>query len=113
MKLTFPAFVGRIAFSALAALKANIGGYADAIPLEDALQTCAINAAGVVGLGALAISEANAGQANLERIVKGGLLVRLEVEPASSSRPLSRATARASSATCARCSATCRCCCSC
>jgi len=55
-------------FSALAALKANIGGYADAIPLEDALQTCA-----------------NAGQANLERIGKGGLLVRLEVEPASSS----------------------------
>ena len=72
-------------FSALAALKANIGGYADAIPLEDALQTCAINAAGVVGLGALAISEANAGQANLERIAKGGLLARLEVEPASSS----------------------------
>lgn len=72
-------------FSALAALKAIIGGYADAIPLEDALQTCAINAAGVVGLGALAISEANAGQANLERIAKGGLLARLEVEPASSS----------------------------
>jgi len=72
-------------FSALAALKANIGGYADAIPLEDALQTCAINAAGVVGLGALAIREANAGQANLERIARGGLLARLEVEPASSS----------------------------
>ena len=73
-------------FSALAALKANIGGYADAIPLEDALQTCAINAAGVVGLGALAIREANAGQANLERIARGGLLARLEVEPASSGR---------------------------
>ena len=74
-------------FSALAALKANIGGYADAIPLEDALQTCAINAAGAVGLGALAIREARVGQANLERIAKGGLLARLEVEPASEGNP--------------------------
>jgi hypothetical protein len=70
-------------FSALAALKANIGGYADAIPLDEALRTCAINAAGAVGFGALAVREARVGQANLERIAKGGLLARLEVEPAS------------------------------
>ncbi|KAL9180141.1 hypothetical protein ACHAXT_008111 [Thalassiosira profunda] len=59
-------------FSAVAALKANIGGFEDAIPLEDALQTCAINAAGVIGFGALALRE-----------VKGGLLARLVVEPAA------------------------------
>ncbi|KAL3785175.1 hypothetical protein ACHAW5_005840 [Stephanodiscus triporus] len=70
-------------FSALAALKANIGGYADAIPLEDAIQTCAINAAGAVGFGALALREVRVGRANLERIAKGGLLARLEVEPAA------------------------------
>jgi hypothetical protein len=72
-------------FSALAALKANIGGYADAIPLEDALQTCAINAAGAVGFGGLALREVRVGRANLERIAKGGLLARLEVEPAAAS----------------------------
>ena len=30
-------------FSALAALKANMGGFADAPPLNEALQTCAIS----------------------------------------------------------------------
>jgi hypothetical protein len=72
-------------FSALAAVKANIGGYADAIPLEDALTTCAINGAGAIGFGILALREIKVGNANLERIAKGGLLARLEVEPASSS----------------------------
>jgi hypothetical protein len=66
-------------------LKANIGGYADAIPLEDALTTCAINGAGAIGFGMLAFREIKVGNANLERIAKGGLLARLEVEPASSS----------------------------
>lgn len=69
-------------FSALAVLKANIGGYADAIPLEDALQTCAINGAGVIGFGALAARELKVGNVNLERIAKGGMLARLVVEPA-------------------------------
>ena len=72
-------------FSALSALKSNIGGYADAIPLEDALTTCAINAAGVVGFGLLTLREIRVGDANLERIAKGGLLARLEVEPAAAS----------------------------
>lgn len=78
-------------FSALAAIKANIGGYADGIPLEDALQSCAINAAGVLGMGALALREVKVGQGNLARIRQGGLLARLVVEPAtegSGSRPL-------------------------
>lgn len=69
-------------FSALAALKANMGGFADAIPLGDALETCAINAAGAIGFAVLAARELKVGQANLERIAKGGLLARLVVEPA-------------------------------
>jgi hypothetical protein len=70
-------------FSTLAALKANMGGYSDAIPLDEALQTCAINAAGALGFGALALREMKVGQANLERIAKGGLLARLGVELAT------------------------------
>lgn len=69
-------------FSALAALKANIGGFSDVPPLNDALETCAINAGGVLVFGALAIRELKVGQGNLERIAKGGLLARLAVEPA-------------------------------
>jgi len=87
VRLAFFSFSGASAgvalyFSALAALKANMGGFADAIPIEDALQTCAINLGGVVGFGALALREVKAGKANLDRIAKGGLLARLVVEPA-------------------------------
>lgn len=60
-----------------------MGGYSDAIPLDEALQTCAINAAGALGFGALALREMRVGQANLERIAKGGLLARLGVELAT------------------------------
>ena len=90
VRLAFFGFSGASAgvalyFSALAALKANLGGFSDAIPLEDALETCAINAAGVIGFAALSYREIKAGQANLERIAKGGLLARLVVEPATAS----------------------------
>ncbi len=71
-------------FSAVAALKANMGGFTDVPPLEDALQTCAINAAGAIGFAVLTARELKVGQANLERIAKGGLLARLVVDPASS-----------------------------
>ena len=47
------------------------------------MQSCAINLAGAVGFGALAYRELKVGQANLERIAKGGLLARLVVEPAN------------------------------
>lgn len=60
-----------------------MGGYSDALPLNEALESCAINAAGAVGFGALAYRELKVGQANLERIAKGGLLARLVVEPAN------------------------------
>lgn len=69
-------------FSALAALKANMGGFSDSIPIEDALQTCAINFGGVAGFGLLALREVKAGKVNLDRIAKGGLLARLPIEPA-------------------------------
>lgn len=72
-------------FFVQAALKANMGGYSDALPLNEALESCAINAAGAVGFGALAYRELKVGQANLERIAKGGLLARLVVEPADTS----------------------------
>lgn len=42
----------------------------------------AINAAGAIGFGILAYREVQVGNKNLERIAKGGLLARLEVEPA-------------------------------
>ena len=77
-------------FSALAALKANMGGFADSIPLDEALQTCAINAAGALGFGGLALREMKVGQANLERIAKGGLLARLGVEIAANISSSSR-----------------------
>ena len=84
-------------FSALAALKANIGGYTDSIPLDDALQTCAINAAGALGFGVLALREMKVGQANLERIAKGGLLARLGVEIANTTTSSSSTSSSSSS----------------
>lgn len=70
-------------FSALTALKANIGGYADVPPLDEALVQVAINTGGAVGFAALALREVKVGQGNLERIAKGGLLARLVVGPAA------------------------------
>eukprot|EP00581_Thalassiosira_minuscula_P014451 CAMPEP_0183734388 /NCGR_PEP_ID=MMETSP0737-20130205/43684_1 /TAXON_ID=385413 /ORGANISM="Thalassiosira miniscula, Strain CCMP1093" /LENGTH=339 /DNA_ID=CAMNT_0025967859 /DNA_START=50 /DNA_END=1064 /DNA_ORIENTATION=+ len=69
-------------FSALAALKAKMGGFSDVPPLDDALVQVAINAGGAIGFGALAFRELKVGEANLERIAKGGLLARLVVDPA-------------------------------
>jgi hypothetical protein len=67
-------------------LKANIGGYSDVPPLNEALESCAINISGAIVFGALAVRELNVGQANLERIAKGGLLARLAVETADSTK---------------------------
>jgi len=70
-------------FSALAALKASMGGYADAMPMDEALLNCGINFGGVVVCGYLAYRDYQAGQANLERIAKGGQLARLAINPAA------------------------------
>ena len=63
-----------------------MGGYEDALPLSEALQSDAINLGGVLICGYLALREYRVGQANLERIAKGGALARLVVEPAENSR---------------------------
>ena len=70
-------------FSALSALKASMGGYADAMPLDEALTNCGINFAGVAVCSYLAYRDYLAGQANLERIAKGGRLARLAINPAA------------------------------
>jgi hypothetical protein len=70
-------------FSATSTLKASLGGYSDAMPMDEALTNCAINLAGVVVCGYLAFRDYKAGQANLERIAKGGKLARLAVVPAA------------------------------
>ena len=72
-------------FSLLTALKANLGGYVDVPPLNEALQSVGINVAGVVVCGSLVYRDVQAGKANLARIAKGGALARLVVSPAGSS----------------------------
>jgi len=69
-------------FSALSALKASMGGYSDAQPLDEALTSCGINLAAVVVCSFLAFRDYQAGQANLERIARGGALARLAISPA-------------------------------
>lgn len=69
-------------FSTLAAIKANIGGYTDSIPLDEALNSCAVNIAGVVVCAVLTFRDYKAGQSNLERIARGGMLAKLAVSAA-------------------------------
>jgi hypothetical protein len=73
-------------FSGLGTMKAMMGGFADAPPLEEALQSDAINLAGAIVCGFLALREYRVGQANLQRIAKGGELARLVVDPATGGR---------------------------
>lgn len=66
-------------FSALSTIKAYAGGFSDAPPLEEALANCGINLFGVIGFALLAFRDYKVGQANLERIAKGGKLAKLTV----------------------------------
>lgn len=77
-------------FSSLAALKAQMGGFSDAQPLDQALQSCAINLGAVVICSVLAYRDYKAGEKNLARIAKGGALASLSV--ASASSPNDRST---------------------
>lgn len=70
-------------FSALNTVKALVGGYADAQPLDEALTSDAINIGAAVVCGYLAYREYQAGQSNLARIARGGKLASLVVEPAA------------------------------
>lgn len=69
-------------FSLLASIKAYVGGFSDAPPLDTALQSLGVNAAGIAVCGALALREARVGDAALKRIAKGGQLASLLVSPA-------------------------------
>ena len=69
-------------FSALNTIKAISGGFADAPPLEDALTSDAINLSAAIVCGFLAYREYQVGEANLQRIARGGQLATLVVEPA-------------------------------
>ena len=73
-------------FSALNTLKASMGGYADAPPLDEALTSDAINLGAAIVCGLLALREYRVGEANLERIQRGGKLASLVVDPASGSQ---------------------------
>jgi Low psii accumulation1 / Rep27 len=85
-------------FSALATARAAAGGgggnaYAAAaaasIPLDEALTSDAINLVAAVLCGALALREYRVGEANLERIARGGRLASLVVEPATAAASFS------------------------
>ena len=78
-------------FSALNTIKALAGGYSDAPPLDEALTSDAINIGAAIICGLLAFREYKAGQANLERISRGGKLASLVVDPA---KPMSVAGGR-------------------
>uniref|UniRef100_A0A7R9ZPU1 Peptidase M14 carboxypeptidase A domain-containing protein n=1 Tax=Craspedostauros australis TaxID=1486917 RepID=A0A7R9ZPU1_9STRA len=73
-------------FSALSTVKAAVGGYSDAPPLQEALTNDAINIGAAIVCGVLAYRDYQAGQANLERIARGGKLASLVVEPAASEK---------------------------
>lgn len=75
-------------FSSLSALKAYIGGYPDAMPLDEALTSCAINISGALVCGFLAYREYKVGEQNLERIARGGKLAKLAVSLASDEKSI-------------------------
>lgn len=66
-------------FSFLSALKATMGGYSDAPPLEEALTSCGINVAAVIVCGYLTFTDYKRGEKNLDRIKRGGDLAKLGV----------------------------------
>jgi len=68
-------------FSLLSTIKAYVGGYSDAPPLEQCLQNDAINLGAAVLCAYLTYRDWKAGQGNLQRIAKGGKLASLQVEP--------------------------------
>lgn len=75
-------------FSATNVLKANMGGYSDAMPMDEALTNCAINVAGFAVCAFFAYRDYQLGQVNLERIAKGGKLAKLAVVPGNGERAL-------------------------
>lgn len=75
-------------FSATNALKAYLGTYSDAMPLDEALTSCGINLGAAIVCGFLAVRDYKIGQANLERIARGAKLAKLAVTPAFEEKTL-------------------------
>lgn len=75
---TGSAFVA-LYFSFLTVAKAS-AGYADAPPMEEALQSVAINVIALIVCGGLTYRDWQAGETNLARIKQGGALAKLVVE---------------------------------
>ena len=75
-------------FSLLSLFKAYNGGFSDAPPVEEALQSCGINLGAAVLCGFLTFRDWRAGEANLARIAKGGALAKLVVSPGSNGSSL-------------------------
>lgn len=67
-------------FSFLSTVKASVGGYSDAPPMEEALTNVAINVVAVIACGYLTYTDYKKGEANLERIKQGGALAKLAVD---------------------------------
>lgn len=89
-KVRLAAFAGSFAsalialyFSALSTVKAVVGGYSDAIPLDEALTSDAINFTAVVACGFFAFREYKTGEANLAKLARAGKLASLVLEPAA------------------------------
>jgi len=70
-------------FSALSTIKAVVGGYSDAMPLDEALTSDAINLVAVAACGFLTYRDFKKGQENLEKIARAGKLASLVLEPAA------------------------------
>jgi len=75
-------------FSSLNMLKASgaVGTFTDTQPFSEALTSSGINLGGAIVCGALAFRDYKAGEANLERIARGGKLAKLGVLDASTGR---------------------------
>lgn len=74
-------------FSLISTLKAYTGGFVDAPPLEESLQSVGINVAAAAICGFITFKDWQKGNVNLQRIAKGGQLAKLCVSTADSSTP--------------------------
>jgi hypothetical protein len=74
-------------FSLISTLKAYTGGFSEAPPLDEALQSVGINVAAAAICGFITFKDWQKGNTNLKRIAKGGQLAKLCVSTADSSTP--------------------------
>lgn len=75
-------------FSILTAAKSS-AGFADAPPMQEALQSIAINIIALLVCGGITYRDWRAGEANLARIKQGGALAKLVIQTPTDIAPLS------------------------